>query len=129
MRPWRRGWPVLSCLLDASAPRRYDCARPRGGARTAAIDTALNVGKKVLEGSPKGASGHHDPAGKPPTKPQFHLTRKLTTAEKDAFRAEAREIAETARGKRLPYGSDVHHRNRWNSLTCSHTWIRTGSRT
>jgi hypothetical protein len=75
-----------------------------------AIDTALNVGKKVLKGSPKGASGHHDPAGKPTTKPQFHLTRKLTGAEKDALRAEARKIAETARGKRLPYGSDVHHR-------------------
>jgi len=75
-----------------------------------AIDTALNVGKKVLKGSRKGTSGHHDPAGKPTTKPQFHVTHKLTDLEKDTIRAEARKLAETARGKRLPYGSDVHHR-------------------
>ena len=75
-----------------------------------AIDTALNVGKKVLKGSPKGTSGHHDPGGKPATKPHHHVSHKLSSAEKTMLRAEAREIAETARGKRLPYGSDVHHR-------------------
>ncbi len=76
-----------------------------------AVDTALNIGKKVLKGSPKRASEHHhDPAGTPTTKPRFHLSHKLTGAEKDTLRAEARKLAEAARGKRLPYGSDVHHR-------------------
>ena len=44
------------------------------------------------------------------TKPRHYVTSKLTSAENDKFRAEAREIVETARGKRLPYGCDVHHR-------------------
>jgi hypothetical protein len=75
-----------------------------------AVDTALNIGKKVLKGSRKKGSGHHDPGGEPRTAPHYRVSRKLSSAEKDALRAEARQIAETTRGKRLPYGSDVHHR-------------------
>ncbi|MEH2500485.1 RHS repeat-associated protein [Bradyrhizobium sp. AZCC 1678] len=75
-----------------------------------AIDTALKVGKKVIKGKGSGG-GHHDPQGKRPAKPHYYVTGKLTSAEKDKLRAEARAIAEKARGgKRLPYGSDVHHR-------------------
>jgi hypothetical protein len=49
-------------------------------------------------------------SARPATKPRHYVTSKLTSAEKDKLRAETHEIAETARRKRLPYGSDVHHR-------------------
>jgi Domain of unknown function (DUF4157) len=102
-----------------------------GAVENKKIDTALAVGKKVLKSSPKRASRHHDPAAKPKeTKPRFHLAHKLTDAEKTTLRAEARKIAETARGgKRLAQAARFTIGCPWSSLTCSQTWTRTGSRT
>lgn len=73
-----------------------------------AVDTALKVGKKLLK--KKGAGRHDDQDGKSTTSTRNYVTSQLTSGEKDKLRAEARDIAASARGKRLPYGSDVHHR-------------------
>ncbi|GIF63985.1 hypothetical protein Ais01nite_20200 [Asanoa ishikariensis] len=73
-----------------------------------AVDTALKIGKKVVKGK---GSGHQDQGGtKSTAKPRRYVTKKLTDAERTKLRKEAREIAEAARGKRLPTGTQVHHR-------------------
>ena len=81
-----------------------------GKVQNKAVDTALSLGKKLVKGASKSSSPHHDKGGKPTGKLRTYVTHKLNDAEKTKLRAEARDIAAAAMGKRLPYGSDVHHR-------------------
>ena len=99
---------TMRMLLGTATTGARSSTRTSAGRRTTRSCSRSARRRPTPRCSP---GGHHDARDpRPHGRPAGHVGETRRVAAIRHLRAEAREIAEIARAKRLPYGSDVHHR-------------------